>query len=190
MEGQIPLAARGLQMCGEGGAAIVRAPGRPLVPNAPARGALPSAMDAAPGAAGSGAAGCVPIGLPAPGTTAAVAPAALSALAAPAGAPRSAMGRRRGRGPHGTAALGGPVCATPGPALCRLRVAGRRAMLLAGSRRALHGRGASTHGSAGVTGVVVACAAGWGRLRGSVPRRGARQMRANSPARDLHHQRA
>ena len=44
----------------------VRVPGRHAVPNAPAGGALPRAMDVAPGAAGSGAAGCVPIGLPPP----------------------------------------------------------------------------------------------------------------------------
>ena len=117
-------------------------PGRHAVPNAPAGGALPSAMDAAPGAAGSGAARCVPIGLPAPGGTGAAAPAPLSTFAAPAGAARPASGRRRGRGPHGTAAASGSVCATPSPALCRLRAAGRRALLPAGSRRAPHGRGA------------------------------------------------
>ena len=140
VDGQIPLAAGGLEVCGEGGA-----PGRHAVPNAPAGGALPRAMDATPGAAGSGAAGCVPIGLPPPGTTRAAAPAALSALAALAGAARPARGRRRGREPRGTAAAGGPVCATPGPALCRLRAAGRRALLPAGSQRAPHGRGASAH---------------------------------------------
>ena len=90
------------------------------------------AVDAAPGTAGSGAVGFVPIGLPPPGKTRAAAPAALSALAAPAGAARPAWGRRRGHGAHGTTPAGGLVCTTPGPALCRLRAAGRRALLLAG----------------------------------------------------------
>ena len=175
VDGQIPTAVEGLRVCGEGSATIVRAPGRPLVPNAPARGALPSAMDAAPGAAGSGAAGCVPIGLLAPGRTGAVAPAALSALAAPAGEARSARSKRRGRGPHGTAAAGGPVCATPGLALCRLRAAGRRALPLAGSRRSPHGRGASA------AGVAEACAAGAGRLCGGIPGRAGLAKRAQTP---------
>ena len=72
--------------------------------------------------AGSGAAACVPIGLPPPGKTRTAAPAALSALAAPAGAARPAWGRRQGIGPCGIAAAGGPLCATRGLALC-----GRRA---------------------------------------------------------------
>ena len=105
-----------------------------------------------------------------PGRTRAAAHAALSALAAPASAARPARGRRRGRGPLGTAATG-PVCATPGPALCRLRAAGRRALLPAGSRRAPHGRGASARGGASVAGVAAARAAGRGWLRGGVPGR-------------------
>ena len=75
---------------------------------------------------------------------------------------RPARGRRRGRGPRGTAAAGGPVCQTPGPALCRLRAAGHRALLPAGSRRAPHGCGASA------ADVAAASAAGRGRLRGVV----------------------
>ena len=133
--------------------------------------ALPSAVGAAPGAAGSGAAGRVPLGLPPPGRTRTAAPAALSTLAAPAGAARPARGRRRGRGPRSTAAAGGPVCATPGPALCRLRAAGRRALLPAGARRAPHGRGTSTRGGASTAGVAAARAAGRGRPRGGVPGR-------------------
>ena len=147
----------------------VGAPGSHAVPDAPAGGTLPSAVGAAPGAAGSGAAGRVPLGLPPPGRTRTAAPAALSTLAAPAGAARPARGRRRGRGPRSTAAAGGPVCATPGPALCRLRAAGRRALLPAGARRAPHGRGTSTHGGASTAGVAAARAAGQGWPLGGVP---------------------
>ena len=111
------------------------------------------------------------LGLPPPGRTRTAAPAALSTLAAPAGAARPARGRRRGRGPRSTAAAGGPVCATPGPALCRLRAAGRRALLPAGARRAPHGRGTSTRGGASTAGVAAARAAGRGRPRGGVPGR-------------------
>ena len=53
-----------LLVCGEGGAPIVRAPGRRAVSNA--GGTVPRALDAAPGAARSGAARCIPIGLPPP----------------------------------------------------------------------------------------------------------------------------
>ena len=132
------------------------------VPNAPAGGALPRAMDAAPSAAESGTAGCVPIGLPPPARARATATAALLALAAPAGAARPARGRRRGRGPRGTAAAGGLMCASPGPALCRLRAAGRRTLLPAGTRRAPHGRGASVRGGASAAGMAAARTAGGG----------------------------
>ena len=116
-----------------------------------------------------------------PGRTRATAPAAFSALAAPARAARPARGRRRGRGPHGTAAAGGLVCGTPGPAVCRLRAAGRRALLPAATRRAPHGRGASAHGGASDAGVVAAPTAGRGRLRGGVPGRAGLAKRAQTP---------
>ena len=158
--------------------------------------ALLRAMDAAPGAAGSGAARCVPLGLPPPARTRAAATAALSALAAPAGAARPARGRRRGRGPRGSAAAGGLMCATPGPALCRLRAAGRRALLPTGTRRAAHERGASVcggasaRGGASAAGVVAARIVGRGRIRGgaqaaqgSPSARKRRRSRSPSPAR-------
>ena len=47
MDGQIPLAAGGLRVSGEAGAPTARAPGRHVVPNVPAGGALLRAMDAA-----------------------------------------------------------------------------------------------------------------------------------------------
>ena len=58
------------------------------------------------------------------------------------------------------------MCATPGPALCRLRAAERRALLPAGTRRAPHGRGASTCGGASAAGVAAARTAGRRRLGG------------------------
>ena len=94
-------------------------------------------------------------------------PAALLALAAPAGAARPSRGKRRGRGPCGTA-TSGPVCTAPGPALCRLRARGRRAVLLAGPQRAPHGRGTSARGGTTATGVAATRAARGARLRGGV----------------------
>ena len=171
----IPLATGGLQVCGEGGVPTVRAPGRHVVPNAPAGGALPSAMDAAPGAAGSGVVGCVPNGLLPPGRARGTVPAAHSTLAAPAGVARPASGRKRGRGPRGTATAGGLVSATPSPALCRQRAAGCRALLPAGTRRSPHGRGASA------AGVAAARTPGRGRLHGVVPGRAGFAKRAQMP---------
>ena len=98
-------------MCGERAAPTVHAPGRQAVPNAPAGGALPCAMDAARGAAGSGAARCVRIGLPPSGKIGAAAPAPLLALAARGAAARPARGERQGLWPRSTAAAGGLVCA-------------------------------------------------------------------------------
>ena len=181
VDGQIPPAGRGLHVCGEGGAPTVCAPGRHGIPHAPAAGALPRAMEAAPRAAGRRVARCLPIGLPPPSKTRAAAPTSLSALAAPAGAVQLAKGSRQRRRPRGNAAAGGRVCMTPGPTLCRLRAAGHRALQPEGSRRAPHGCGSSARGGASAAGLASARASGGGRLHGGVPCRAGLAKRAQAP---------
>ena len=72
------------------------------------------------------------------------------------------------------------MLAATGPALCRLRAAGRRALLLAGPRRAPHGRGSSVRGGTSAAGVAAARAAGRGRLCGGVPGRTGLAKRAQT----------